>query len=438
MSNAADLLSILNGAQMRRPPAASSTSGATESSILSIKAGKMNAALQPNGKFLVEPDARRGELHVVWIKASGGGGGAHASAAAANGRLVLQWQDRRTKAVVNSIPVFPEDDAAYERVETGRDGDRVYLLTVGENRHFFWMQDKNSEFDEDFMIKANLYAGDYSEASSAASGEEADAAASSGADPADDDDGMDNADLLRLMQGALGDDEEGGRTTTVPGAGSVPTGRAAELGNILQGLNLPPASGGSSAAAPIGAASSSGGGGGLTLADLQGAMAGLATASPGTAGAAPGPPLAELAAADVVEESGILNDPAAVERLLALLPETQRTEDQLRENLRSPQVAQCLQRLTATLSEDAAGFNSIVANFQLDPSDGTAAQLAGNPVEAFLQCLLKDVERREGVKKADEESKDESGGGDESQDNDGGDEKDGSSGDGGTAAMDES
>merc|ERR1719232_1613086 len=132
-----------------------------------------------------------------------------------------------------------------------------------------------------------------------------------------------------------------------------------------------------------------------------------------------------------------MNDPAAVERLVALLPENQRSEDMLRENLRSPQVAQCLQRLTAALSEGAASFNSILANFQLDPSDGAAAQLAGNPVEAFLQCLLKDVERKEGVKKVDDEIKDESGGGDESEEKDGGDEKDGSSGEGGTAAMDE-
>eukprot|EP01083_Nonionella_stella_P205619 748616_1 len=127
------------------------------------------------------------------------------------------------------------------------------------------------------------------------------------------------------------------------------------------------------------------------MADLQGAMAGLATASPpgSAAASAPGPPLSEMASSDIIDESGILSDPAAVERLIALLPEGQRTEDKLRENIRSPQVAQCLQRLTAAVADDAGSFNSIIANFQLDPSDGAAAMASGNSVEAFLNCLLK-------------------------------------------------
>ena len=142
MSNAQDLLSILNGASARRNAAASAPSGGnpTEKSILSFKAGKMNTTLQSNGKYLVEPDARRGELHVVWVTA---GTTTATAAAGGGGHLKIEWKDRRTKTVVNSIPIFTAtdniDDATFERVETGQDGDRVYLLTVGnENRHFFW------------------------------------------------------------------------------------------------------------------------------------------------------------------------------------------------------------------------------------------------------------------------------------------------------------
>ena len=120
-------------------------------------------------------------------------------------------------------------------------------------------------------------------------------------------------------------------------------------------------------------------GGGLTLADSQGAMAGLATASPpGGAGvaASAGPPLAELTSTGTIDESGILDDPETVSRLGALLPEGQRTEVNLRENIRSPQVAQTLQRLTSALVDvDGSSFNSIIANFQLDPADGGAAFL---------------------------------------------------------------
>lgn len=144
--------------------------------------------------------------------------------------------------------------------------------------------------------------------------------------------------------------------------------------------------------------------GGLTLADLQGAMASLATASPGSS--PPGPPLSELASSDIIDESGILDDPEATARLVALLPEGQRTNEALRENLRSPQVVQCLQRLTAALADDASSFNSIIANFQLDPADGAGALARGNPIEAFLNCVLKDVEKKEGVKKNGEEKSD--------------------------------
>jgi len=167
----------------------------------------------------------------------------------------------------------------------------------------------------------------------------------------------------------------------------------------------------SSSAAPAAA-------GGLTLSDLQGAMAGLATASPPGAAAASsaGPPLSELASADIIDESGILDDKDVVERLTKLLPEGQQTEAMLRENIRSPQVAQSLQRLTAALADDAGSFNSIIANFQLDPADGMSSMAAGNPIEAFLNCLLKDVEKKEGVKKPKLS--------DDKEDEDGGEKKD--------------
>lgn len=87
-------------------------------------------------------------------------------------------------------------------------------------------------------------------------------------------------------------------------------------------------------------------------------MAGLATASPAASAstASAGPPLSEMASSDIIDESGILDDAATVERLVALLPEGQRTEAKLRENIRSPQVAQCLQRLTSALADDASSF----------------------------------------------------------------------------------
>ncbi|KAL7549837.1 hypothetical protein ACHAWF_013099 [Thalassiosira exigua] len=633
MSDARDLLSILGGT---RPPPGGGRSGGlggsggggggdpAETSLLSFKAGKMTTRLKSNGKYAVEPDPRRGEVRVVWTatpassaggRGSAAGGAGGGGAAAATGHIKLEWRDRRTKTVVNTVPIFPEDDAAFERVETGREGDRVYLLGLRggkteDSRHFFWldtgggggggfverakshgrspeafrkrlrfpfgkkswgkfaggrraargaggregpptrlvcpplrggsasvtdalregsrrspfsglhapgktkarvarksgfrvggecacsvdegrararalasrpgrrttrsrrprgistftcsifalfllfrMQDKDVAPDEDVCVKVNLYMSDYSEAAAAAAAASGAAAApSDGAEPLrlrpGDAAGMDNAELLRIMQGALGSQnraDEGARTTTVPGSGSIPTAGAGQvdaLGNILENLTVPHLGGtpagertaDSAAAEGSGAAAAgSGAGGGLTLADLRGAMAGLATASPPAA--APGPPLAELASNDVVEESGILSDPDAVARLVALLPEGQRTEEDLRDNLRSPQAAQCLQRLTAALADDAGSFNSIIANFQLNPGDGAAAMARGDPIAAFLECLLRDVERSGEVK---EETKEEEGVGAEG---DGGGEetkKDGGGEGGGEEKMDES
>ena len=50
----------------------------------------MTTTLQSNGKYLVEPDKRRGELHVVYV--SGVAGSANGG-----GRVKLEWKDRRTK-----------------------------------------------------------------------------------------------------------------------------------------------------------------------------------------------------------------------------------------------------------------------------------------------------------------------------------------------------
>lgn len=257
------------------------------------------------------------------------------------------------------------------------------------------MQDKDNQPDEDNCVKVNLYLSDRSEAALAAG---TSAPVNSDNEAADE-----NAELLRIMQGALGSQglhSEGARTATVPGDSSIPTaspGQIDALGNILENLGMP-----RPGAAPAGERnarlpSSAGNAGGLTLADLQGAMAGLATASPSAASA--GPPLSEFASSDIIDESGILNDPDVTARLVALLPEGQQTEDKLRENIRCPQVAQCLQRLQSALADDAGSFNSIIANFQLDAADGAAAVAQGNPVEAFLNCLIKDVEKKEGGKK---------------------------------------
>lgn len=301
------------------------------------------------------------------------------------------------------------------------------------------MQDKDANWDEEACVKVNFYMTDRAEAASAAKIIDRNAVSPVGVwnsfstSASENEHGMDSTELLRVMEGALGS-HKGGMLGAAEGASrplmpptntltTTGTGHVNTLSDILENLGIPGVNSGGETLwernRMVGnlEGTTSGGGRRLTLADLQGAIAGLATTTPLLGGFAPSsPPLPELTSADVVDKSGILNDPFCVVQLIALLPEGQRSEVALRENVRSPQVAQCLLRLTSALTYDGGGFNSITANFQLNPDDGADAMAAGNPVGAFLNCLLRDIERNEGVKENVKEDKYDHGS-DEEEDN---------------------
>jgi len=443
--------------------------------LLSFKAGKMIAELQPNGKYMVTADPRRGTLEVSWTpgsssgngggssnNASGGGGSGSGGSSSSNGMLKLEWKDRRTRAVVDSIKVFPEDECTYSKVITGtgpeREGDRVYLLQFGnqsERRFFFWMQDKlEGNLDEENCVKINTFMADADAAAAAANGEDNESGDSKkdstskkgsggGADATQGGAGgtLDNDALMSIMQGLNTNNSDENNS----GSGEAPQVDA--LSNILENLGMPqPRATGDAAAAattednattesataapaaadptstpaptsintatPSAPAPKASSTGGLTLSDLQGAMAGLATTSPPSgvplsfAQPQPGPPLSAVVTPENVIESGILNDENIKAKLIEMLPENQRTEDRLIENLRSPQVQQCLKSLTAALCDGEGSmdsFNSILANFQLRPEDGAIAMASGNPVQAFLDCVLKSVQREKDEKVAKED-----------------------------------
>lgn len=340
------------------------------------------------------------------------------------GVLKLEWKDRRTRSVVDSLTVFPEDDCTYSRVDTGpgRDADRVYLLQYGnasDRRFFFWMQEKEEDHtDEEFCIKINTFMADPDEAAAEASGETREkkdgnngvgasqaAKKASGSGNVDATGTLDSNALQAIMQGL--------NTSGAAAAGSDSAASPApvdSLSSILGNLGMPQNTNASTssasantvaATAPSVATPVAGTGSkGLTLSDLQGAMAGLATTSPlsvlGTQ-QPPGPPLSEVVTSEHVLESGILENEEIKAKLIELLPDNQRSEEFLMENLRSPQVKQCLKSLSAALCDDEGGsmdsFNSILANFQLRPEDGAIAMMSGNPIQAFLDCVLKSVQR---------------------------------------------
>lgn len=426
----ADLLAMLSGGGLGGMPGGAGGRNPAEESgteLLRFKAGRMKAELQQNGKFMISPDPRRGEIRMLWKSNDAGAAGGASNSN--GGVLTFEWVDRRTTLPVTTLTIFPEDNVTYQRVWTGdgeRESDRVYLLQYGnasDRRFFFWMQELTDLKDGEYAANINKYCSDPAECAKKAREISGDSAGDAGgaAGGAGAGGSVDSANLQAIMQGLTGGN------APAAGAGGASSGDA--LASIVQNLtsgalgapsstpaptgasatpNAPSRPDGSAAAASApGSAGAAAGGGAITLADLQGAMQGLATSTPpGSAAAAgagmPGPPLSELATADAIDTSGILSDPAVRARLVELLPEGQRTDDKLEENLRSPQVQQSLKSLTAALASGDE-FNSILANFALDPSDGAAAMASGNPIQAFLDCVLKQVEREKAAKE--EESK---------------------------------
>jgi UCH-binding domain len=90
-------------------------------------------------------------------------------------------------------------------------------------------------------------------------------------------------------------------------------------------------------------------------------------------------------------------------RLVELLPDGQRNRECLEDNLRSPQVQQTLRSLTSALLPDDAGrvdgFLSVIANFQLGsaaPDPGTVQAASTNPIQAFLDAVIRSVQDQEG------------------------------------------
>jgi 26S proteasome regulatory subunit N13 len=97
--------------------------------------------------------------------------------------------------------------------------------------------------------------------------------------------------------------------------------------------------------------------------------------------------------------------------LVALLPEGQKSEEFLRANLQSPQLQATLRALSRALLPDdhgeLSGYASVIANFQLDPNAGQDSLAAGNPLQAFLDCVVASVANKEAEEGKDDNAMDE-------------------------------
>jgi hypothetical protein len=330
----------------------------TNRPLLSFKAGKMELALQENGKFLATPDTRRCQVNLKYNDES---------------RLVWEWYDRREKKVIDAIRIT--DPVKLERAELPKSqdadsNDRVYYWKLDNEWKMIWLQDK--EEDPELIDKAN--------------------------------------EILKITTKPSEGTTGGAAGVSAPSPGNASTSSASTttrqvdaLSNILENLGMPQ---GEQAASGAAAAPATGT---LTLADLQNAMGGVqqqaATTNP--------PGLNEIVTPDAITD--LLANEDVRSRLMEQLPEEQRTAEFLEENLRSPQIQQTLRALTAALMPDdngsMDGYHSVLANFQLDAAEGQRALSSGqSPIQAFLDCVLASVEKEEGesgeAKDDDDEMKD--------------------------------
>ena len=347
-----DLFDALGGGGAASRESAANARSDEPKPLLSFKAGKVNLSLQENGKYWAAPDTRRGQVNLKYND---------------DDQLTWEWYDRREKKVMDTILITDPVKLARADVPKSTDADsndRVYYWKLDNVWRMIWLQDK--EEDKELIGKVN--------------------------------------DILKKPKkpAEAGETAPGDGPVSVRSPGNASTSSASTttrqvdaLSNILENLGTPSAAAGT-AAAPAPAA------GTLTLADLQGVMAGLQTQQASPAG------LSGVVSSDAIKD--LLENEDVRNRLIQELPEGQRTAEHLEENLRSPQVQQTLRSLTAALMPDdngsMDGYHSVLANFQLDAADGQQALTqSNNPIQAFLDCVLASVEKEKKEESKDEEMK---------------------------------
>lgn len=324
--------------------------------LVTMRAGKMTcqASRTTTGKFTITPLPEKGQIQVVKTN---------------EGFTQFQWKNRIDDSVDPNCDhmVFP-GDAKFEKVNTGREGDRVVMLQFSSNasrRFFFWLQHKKDDDDEELTKKVNDAINGVSSTEEAPSteGENAASAANTGATPA-----AQPAVNMQQLLSALGLPEP------APAA-ATPASSSTGAGGGTPGAGLVP----STASGP---AAGSGSPGAVTAADLMRALNNASAALPQRS---PAVPLQEVVTAEQVDESGVLEDTTTQEQLLPTLPADHQTVEELRATVHSPQYQQTLASLTSALQSE--NYNSIFANFGLDPAAGAEALARGNGVEAFLAAL---------------------------------------------------
>jgi 26S proteasome regulatory subunit N13 len=109
--------------------------------LYQFRAGKCQLTSQPNGKFLVQADLRRGSV----VLSRG-----------ADSLVHFKWQNVSNGTVEDDRIVMP-GESVFRKIKSGRDSDRVFMLkfSSGNQRFLFWMQAKDNSKDEEIVKKVN-------------------------------------------------------------------------------------------------------------------------------------------------------------------------------------------------------------------------------------------------------------------------------------------
>ncbi|KAA0157535.1 hypothetical protein FNF29_00111 [Cafeteria roenbergensis] len=384
-------------------------------------------------RFRVTADPRRGYLEIT--------------ANQDEGTLSIGWRTRNAQDTEFSL-IIMADSLRVARVATGRDGDRVYsLISKGSSsRRFFWLQEPDADGDEArirrlrAMLKSppqvrapgmGALAGGMGmmQAMAAAS-----RAARGGASPDPHASasellqrqlqGLDPAARQRVMQALQAARPGGAASVDAPGRGAPPSSASPGMMPGASSIGGP----GGEAAAPASRAEVPAGGSAASHAASSSAAATAGSAGDGGAGGAGGDPSADAAHALVMQAMLaqaraqaeaprtaplplVLNtsdaldvatgSDEAAERLIRRLPESQRSREQLEAAIRSPQLRQALSALSAALGTE--NYETVFANFDLDPADGADELAHGDAVGAFLAALRAKVSRADGAGPAGDE-----------------------------------
>ncbi len=128
------LLASLGGAGMGAPATPAPTK-------VTFRAGKCQLVQQPNGKYQVTADVRRGSVTLEKTP---------------DGMINFWWTNTVTSQKEDERFIMGPNECTFKKVKTGREGDRVYMLKftgLGAQTMMYWMQHIDPARDEENVKK---------------------------------------------------------------------------------------------------------------------------------------------------------------------------------------------------------------------------------------------------------------------------------------------